>query len=345
MSPAQLLADLVRIPALSGEEDLVASWLCDYLSGLGLNVHRKFNNLWFTVGTAGPRLLFCSHLDTVPAGTGWSVDPHAAQWSNGKLVGLGANDAKGCGVAMIFAALAHHRDGQVTVALTGEEENGGHKGILSVIEDLQADGAIVGEPTSLRACTEQGGLLLMEGVAKGTPAHAAHGKDNPIFMAARDLVKLGEMSFAPHPRMGAASPQVTVIRAGDKHNQIPGECLFTIDMRTTPNLDHDQVLSEIQEQLESEITAKSLRYRPMQTPEIHPIYRAALTSSPVAEPVSSMTVSDWPFLGDIPAVKMGPGDTKRSHTVDEYLLESELMEGIEVYKKMTSAFFHEVAHG
>lgn len=352
MKPQDLLERLVATPSVSGDESRIADLVADYAGAFGARVERSANNIWFTLGAdAGPTLMFNSHLDTVPPCAGWTVDPLQPQWRDGKLYGLGSNDAKASVAAMLSLAalLAEEQDqlrGRVVFALTAEEETGGANGIASVLQAIgRVDAAIVGEPTGMEACTAQRGMLILKCIAHGVSGHVAHHghSDNAIERAARDIGRLAAWQFEPHPLLGTTRAQVTQINGGLQRNQVPDRCEYFVDLRTTPNLDHASVAAALDAALESEVIVHSARYLPKHTDNAQPIVRAALAANGRPGPIGSSTTSDWAFLGDIPAVKMGPGDTHRSHRPDEYLAGTELDDGIAVYTRLTRAFFEVAA--
>lgn len=347
MSPAELLTLLVGTPSVSGEEGPLADLLQDLLAGRGFDVKRQGHNLWFSFGSPGAsRLLLNSHLDTVPPCAGWEGDPFTPVWHGSRLQGLGSNDAKGCVSAMLLAAFELSRqklDGEVVVALSAEEEIGG-KGIATILDQLGPfDGAVVGEPTGLRICAAQRGMLLLKCTARGTSGHVANaqmlGAENAIHKAARDISKIAALEFPAHPLLGSQKAQVTQIQGGLRRNQVPDACEFFIDLRTSPDQDHDDLAASFQRQLESEVAIHSKRYLPKGTDPGHPIVRAALQAAGKAGPVGSGTTSDWAFLGAIPAVKAGPGDTFRSHSPNEYLTLPELEAGAAFYTSLATTFF------
>ena len=347
MSPAELLTLLVGTPSVSGEEGPLADLVQELLATQGFEVHRQGNNLWFSFGkTGGPRLLLNSHLDTVPPCAGWEGDPFTPVWNGSRLQGLGANDAKGCVAAILLAAFELSKqelDGEVVVALTAEEETGG-QGIATILDQLgPLDAAVVGEPTGLRICAAQRGLLVLKCTARGQSGHVAHaqmlGAENAIHKAARDIGRVAAMDFPGHPLLGSQKAQVTQVQGGLRRNQVPDACEFFVDLRTSPDQDHDRLAAAFQQQLESEVTIHSKRYQPKGTDPAHPIVQAALGAARKAGPTGSGTTSDWAFLGDIPAVKAGPGDTFRSHTPNEYLTLPELEAGIAFYATLVPAFF------
>lgn len=347
---AALLQELVGISSVSGEEAALADWFCTWLQARGLVVRRAGNNLWFSVGAGKPCLLVNSHLDTVPPAAGWNHDPLSARWNGDRLYGLGANDAKGSVAAMTAAALLLAKrtpalGGQAVFAFTAEEETGG-AGIATILDALgPVDAAIVGEPTGLAACTAQRGMLLLRCTARGRAAHVAHAADgvNAIHATAADIARLAGRAWPAHPVLGAARAQVTQIAGGTRRNQVPDSCEFFVDIRTTPNLDHAALARELDELLEAEVVVHSARYLPKATPHDAPIVRAALAAGATG-PAGSATTSDWAFLGDLPAVKIGPGDTRRSHAADEYLTRAELEAAVGVYQRMITHYFELTAH-
>jgi acetylornithine deacetylase len=347
MNPAALLTRLVGTPSLSGDEAALADLVQDLVAAKGCKVHRQGNNLWFAIGKpGGSRLLLNSHLDTVPPCDGWADDPFKPIWHGSRLHGLGANDAKGCVTAILVAALtlsSQSLDGEVVVALTAEEETGG-QGLGTILDQLGPfDGAVVGEPTGLRICAAQRGLLVLKCTARGQSGHVAHaqmlGVDNAIHKAARDISCIAAMDFPAHPLLGSQKAQVTQIQGGLRRNQVPDACEFFVDLRTDPDMDHDAVAADFQRLLESEVAIHSKRYLPKGTDASHPIVRAALQAAGKAGPVGSGTTSDWAFLGAIPAVKAGPGDTFRSHHPNEYLTLPELEAGVAFYADLVTEFF------
>ena len=347
MSPAELLTLLVGTPSVSGEEGPLANLVQERVVSRGFEVQRQENNLWFTFGKkGGPRLLLNSHLDTVPPCAGWEGDPFTPVWNGARLRGLGANDAKGSVAAILLAAFQlsqRELAGEVVVALTAEEETGG-RGLATILDQLgPLDAAAVGEPTGLRICAAQRGLLVLKCTARGRSGHVANaqmlGAENAISKAARDISRIAAMTFPVHPLLGSQKAQVTLIQGGLRHNQVPDACEFFIDLRTGPDQDHEALAADFQGQLESEVVIHSKRYLPKSTDPAHPIVRAALQAAGKAGPVGSATTSDWALLGDIPTVKVGPGDTFRSHSPNEYLTLPELEAGAAFYALLVPAFF------
>lgn len=348
MNPAELLTLLVGTPSVSGQEGQIASLVQGLVEARGLKVQRDGHNIWFTFGRpGGARLLLNSHLDTVPPCAGWDGDPFTPVWSGSRLRGLGANDAKGAVAAMLLAAFdlaGRDLEGEVVVALTAEEETGG-EGISAVLGRMgRFDAAVVGEPTGLRICAAQRGMLVLKCTARGHSGHVANaqmlGAENAIHKAARDIARVAALEFPTHPLLGSQKAQVTQINGGLWRNQVPDACEFFVDIRTGPDQDHDALAAEFQGHLESEVAIHSKRYLPKSTDPADAIVRAALQAAGKVGPVGSGTTSDWAFLGDIPAVKVGPGDTFRSHTPNEYLTLAELEGGAAFYTRVVQDYFH-----
>ncbi len=349
MNAEQLLAWLVSIPSVSGNERVLADRLAEMLRSEGFEVQRADDNLWFSLGAeTRPHLLMLSHLDTVPPCAGWTSDPHQPIVADGRLTGLGANDAKGCVAAMILAARELRSamlPGRVTFAFVAQEEAGG-EGVRATRPKLGAiDAAVVGEPTALEICNAQRGMLILRCTAHGEGAHVAHAElgENAIHKAARDVACLAKMKFPTHASLGETRAQVTQIAGGLARNQVPDRCEFFVDLRTTPNLDHVELARTIKAALESDVTVHSGRYEAVATDRAEPIVQAALEAANRKEPVGSATASDWAFLREIPAVKAGPGDTARSHRPNEYLLLEELEAGAHFYRNLAQAYFARMA--
>jgi acetylornithine deacetylase len=349
MNAAQLLEFLVSTPSVSGNEGNIANNLSGILSGEGFRIQREGNSIWYTLGKRKrPHLLLLTHLDTVPPCAGWNTNPFKAHVEDGKLIGLGANDAKGSVAAMIITAREiQHTDfeGSITFAFVADEERGG-EGIRTIKPNLgHIDAALVGEPTGLQVCTAQRGLLILRCTAHGKASHAAHAHlgENAIHKAARDISRLAAMEFEAHEDLGATRAEVTQITGGLARNQVPDRCDFFVDLRTTPNLDHATVAAEIDARLESEVAMHSHRYEPVATNASELVVRAAFEAVDASAGIGSVTTSDWAFLKGIPAVKVGPGNTNRSHRPNEYLLLSELETGVAFYSRFIHTYFRMAA--
>jgi acetylornithine deacetylase len=352
------LSRYVAVPSVSRQEQELADMLRGDLQAAGLEVNRDANNLWCEIGDAKrPRLLLNSHLDTVPPGSAWSHDPFQPRATEDRVVGLGANDAKGCVVTLIEALLATKRrldrgerlGGTLVLALTAEEEISG-QGLSTILDSLAPlDAAIVGEPTALVPMIAQRGLLILRGVAHGRTAHPANTPtdvaDNAIMNAAVDLLKLPEFDWgAPHPLLGSCHAHVTTIEGGVARNVIPDRCEFHLDIRTTPAESHARLFERLSAFLNCELEIHSDRLVPVETNVEEPIVRAALRALPDVRPAGSPAMSDMVFLRDLPALKIGPGDSRRSHTPDEFITLEELQSGAAVYERIIREYFTASAH-
>jgi acetylornithine deacetylase len=349
------LARYVAIPSVSGDEGPLADVVCAELRQAGIPIHRQGNNVWCEVSdVARPRLLLNSHLDTVPPAHGWSNDPWQPQLVDGRLTGLGANDAKGCVTAMIAAVLAmkerlargQRLGGKVVLALTAEEETSG-QGLRTILEQLvPLDAALVGEPTGLVPMIAQRGLLVLRGVARGRSGHPANtppdSASNAILTAARDLAALPEFDWGPpHPLLGRCHAHVTKIGGGVALNVVPDECEFYLDIRTTPGETHQHLYERLRAALQSELLVRSERLVPVETSVNEPLVSAVRRALPSTQPSGSPAMSDMVFLAGIPSVKIGPGQSARSHTPDEFITAQELADGAAAYERIVGEYFAE----
>jgi acetylornithine deacetylase len=296
-----------------------------WLHGIGADIVRADRNLAAVrdSGVPGPTLLLLSHLDTVPATAAWTRDPWSPTVEGGRMYGLGANDAKGCCVAMAHAfAAARPKRGRLVLATVCEEEVG-RGGLEVFLPSLPPpDHAIVGEPTGLEICVAQNGLLILDLVAHGRAGHAArpHLADNAIYTAARDILALEALTLDRiHPVAGRTTHAVTVVHGGERHNVIPDRVTFTLDLRTTPAYTHAELVEQIRSAVRAEVTVRSDRFRPVETPVDAPVLAAARRARPEAKVFASPTLSDWAHLVGIPAIKWGPGLSEVSHTADEWV--------------------------
>ncbi len=350
MNSVDLLREVIRIPSESRQEDAVVARLQSAMLELGLAPKVAGRNLTAMLdGGDGPLLLLNSHTDTVPVGEGWTRDPLKADIEDGRIYGRGSNDAKGCLIAMILGAkkafASNAPKGKVLLAASCEEEVLG-QGLEVLLPTLpRPDAAVVGEPTGLKAAVAQKGLLLLEIIAKGRSAHAAHGGGiNAVEAAARDVLALSMLKIpGSHAALGEASLHVTQISGGDRHNVIPDRCKIIVDIRTTPSVSPEEIIALVKNAVEGEVTIRSNRLGSVETDPSHAIVKAALAANPAGRAYGSPTLSDWVFLKGIPTVKAGPGDSKRSHTPDEYLEVAELEAGVDFYEKLIRSYFVQAA--
>lgn len=346
-----LLEALVRFPSLSGEEGDVADWLTAFLHDAGVLVHRIDDNIWFSIGEGDDTLLLNSHLDVVPASGDHPYPPFVPTVADGSVYGRGTVDAKGCVAAMTVAALELVEDGwqppdsgRVVFAFTTCEESGWpYNGLETTRPHMPAvSAALVGEPTSLRPVTSQKGLLILRAEAEGRSAHAARSAlgINAIERAAEDIRRL--VDYRPkrvHPDLGETTVTVTMIEGGTARNVVPDRCRFHLDVRSTPAYTHAELVTELSEVVESRIEVHSDRLVPVETLPDARIVRAVLEALPGSAPVGSPTVSDWVFLRDVPVVKIGPGESRLSHTAAEHMPLDSLEAGADAYRRIIESYF------
>lgn len=341
-----LLAELVRIPSPSGDEDRAAAFCADWLAARGLEVERVGKSvLARAVRGRGPRLFLNSHVDTVPAGQAWTVDPYAGEWDGDRLCALGANDAKASVVAMMLAAASWADSGagagELWLGLTEREETT-NAGMALLLERLPPpDAAVTGEPTGLEVVRAQAGLGVLEARWRGTSCHAAHVARVPhasaLFAAVHELATLPDhlVLAGEHPLLGASTLVATVLTAGDRHNRIPDAALAVFDARLAPPHTATECRELLAEALPSaDVTIRSERLAPVETAADHPLVQVALAAAGRAAPIGSATMSDMALLSGWPAIKCGPGQTARSHTPDEFVLADELEAGVAFYRRV-----------
>lgn len=333
-----LLKNLIATPSLSREEKETGDLIERFLKTHGVRTHRKGNNIWAYNRDYDPRkptILLNSHHDTVKPNTGYTNNPFEPLVKEGKLYGLGSNDAGGALVSLIAVFLNFYKEKELRynllISATAEEEISGDGGVVSILDDLgPIDFAVVGEPTQMQLAIAEKALLVIDATAKGTPSHAAHpNTDNSIYKALRDIQWVEEYEFPKVSKwLGKVKMTTTVIHAGELHNQVPSECRFTIDVRVTDAYSTREVLDTIQANLQSEVQARSLKRDSSSLPEDHPFVREGKAVGRTC--YGSPTSSDQALI-PYPSLKMGPGDSTRSHTADEFIYLHEIKEGIKLY--------------
>jgi acetylornithine deacetylase len=337
----QLLQQLIATSSFSKEEDGTARIIEHFLQQPGIRTHRKLNNIWAYnqhFDATKPTILLNSHHDTVKPNSGYTRNPFEPVIEDGKLYGLGSNDAGGALVSLIAAFLYFHprTDLQYNfcLAATAEEEISGYNGLELVLPDLgQLNFAIVGEPTLMQLAIAERGLMVLDCTAHGKAGHAAREEgENAIYKALADIEWFRNYRFAEESEMfGPIKMSVTVINAGSQHNVVPATCSFTVDVRVTDAYRNDEVLNIIREQVSCEVVPRSTRLKPSSIDKGHAIVQAGLALG--RSTYGSPTTSDQALL-DIPSLKLGPGDSARSHTANEFIYVNEIREGIELYIRM-----------
>ena len=332
-----LLRRLIAAPSPSREEGPTADLLCAFLAEHGVRPERLHHNVAARCAgydPARPTLLLNSHHDTVRPAAGYTRDPYAPTIEGERLYGLGANDAGASLVALatVFLALKDRPlPFNLLLALSAEEEVSGEHGIRALLPTLgRIDMAIVGEPTSLDAALGERGLVVLDCTARGRSGHAARDEgENALYTAIEDIERLRSLRFERvSPLLGPFHIATTVIAAGTQHNVVPDTCRFTVDVRTTEAYTNEETVELIRAAIRSEAVPRSTRIRASVIDEGHPLVRAAQAAG--AAPFVSPTASDRTLM-PFPALKLGPGDSARSHTADEYVLLSEIGAGIDRY--------------
>ena len=333
-----LLQKLIAIPSFSREEDRTAEALQNFFKQQNISVERHGNNVWgknLHFDPSLPTILLNSHHDTVKPNPGYTRDPFTPSIEDGKLFGLGSNDAGGPLVSLIATFVHFYRQKNLkynfVLAATAEEEISGTGGVESIWNLLpKIDFAIVGEPTLCQMAIAEKGLMVLDCVAKGRSGHAAREEGiNALYEALSDIEWVRNYKFSKVSQtLGAIKMTVTIINAGKQHNVVPAECNFTIDVRVTDQYTLEEVLDVIKSNIKAQVTPRSLRMRPSGIALDHPLVKAA--KSLKIELYGSPTTSDQALI-PVPSVKMGPGDSARSHTADEFIYVDEIVRGINTY--------------
>ena len=339
---------LVETPSVSGNEaSLVGALAATFdAAGLAPNVHGR-NVFAVAEGRRkGPRtLLLQAHIDTVPPSEEWTRDPWRASREDGRVYGLGSNDTKGGGAAMmcVFAELARTRDfaGTLVFAATCDEETGG-EGLEILRPHLpELTGAVIAEPTVLRVCAAQRGLMRVVIACEGKAAHAARPWQgvNAIELALADVAALTSIeSGEPHPLLGPATLTPTLIEGGVKANVVPPVCRYTVDVRPTPSFPNSWWEERIRGTTKGRIEVFRGRMTPVETPTSDPLVQAALAATETPEPVGFGGVSDLFHVRDVAGVVLGPGRPEQSHKADEWVEEEQVRRAVPVYRSLATTY-------
>ena len=338
----QLLKDLIQTQSFSGEEDKTAELLENWFREKNIPFFRHLNNVWAVnkhFEKEKPTLLLNSHHDTVQPNSAYTRNPFQAAVEDGKLFGLGSNDAGGCLVSLL-ATFTYFFDAEglnynLVFAGSAEEETNGKNGISSLLPVMpKIDVAIVGEPTLMDLAIAEKGLVVFDAVVKGTPSHAAHPNDNnAIYKTAKVLEWFENFSFEKRSEaLGEVKLTVTQINAGTQHNVVPAKVDLVIDVRVNDRFSNAEIEQILQEKAPvDEIKARSLRLNSSSIPKDHELVKAGMELG--MNTYGSPTLSDQAML-KCPSLKLGPGDSTRSHSADEFIYVKEIEEGIEKYIKL-----------
>ncbi|WP_421919326.1 M20 family metallo-hydrolase [Marinifilum sp.] len=334
----QTLKELISIQSFSKEEHTVADLMENKLKSFGYKVNRKGNNVWIfnsDFNEGKPVLLMNSHLDTVKPNEKWTKDPYNPEIVDDQLYGLGSNDAGGCLVSLMATFLALDETDQEynrVFCASAEEEISGKNGFELVQDEIgRIDVGIVGEPTLMEMAIAEKGLMVLDCEAKGVPGHAARNEGvNAISIAMNDIEWFHSFKFENESQMlGPVKMTVTQVNAGKQHNVIPASCKYVVDVRTNEHYSNEKAFDIIQENIESEVKARSFRMNSSGIPLEHPLIQTGLNLG--MGYYGSPTTSDQAIMKGFPTLKLGPGDSARSHTADEFIYLHEIKKGIQKY--------------
>jgi acetylornithine deacetylase len=338
----ELLKQLIATPSFSREEERTAGIIADWLRAKNIPAERLQNNVWARnkyFDATKPTILLNSHHDTVKPNKAYTLDPYSPLEKDGKLFGLGSNDAGGALVSLI-AVFSHYYDRpelthNLVLAATAEEEISGHNGIELLLPQLgKIDWGIVGEPTKMQLAVAEKGLLVLDCVSQGKAGHAAREEgENAIYKAMADIGWFRSHQYERvSPLLGPVKMSVTVIDTENKaHNVVPSQCHFVVDIRVNECYRFEEILEIIRANVSCEVSPRSLRMRSSSIPLDHPIVRTGMQAGRTC--YGSPTTSDKALM-PFPALKTGPGDSARSHTADEFIYLAEIKEGIVSYIRM-----------
>ncbi len=336
----RLLKRLIATPSPSREESAAADLIETEFRRMGFAPHRKGNNVWAEAAERDPHkptILLDAHIDTVKPTPAWTRDPFVPAEEEGRLYGLGSNDTGGSVVALmtVFTQLAATEQPCNLICLaSAEEEVTGAGGIRAVLDDLgRIDFAVVGEPTGMRPAVAEKGLLVLDCTAHGRAGHAARDEgDNAIYKAMTDMEWFRTYRFDRiSPLLGPVKMTVTGVQAGTQHNVIPAECRFTVDVRVNECYTNEEILDEVRRHVSCDVVPRSTYLNSSSVPTSHPAVRRLAATGRM--PFGSPTLSNQAVM-PFATLKIGPGDSARSHTADEYILTDEIAEAIDIYRAM-----------
>ena len=334
-----LLKKLIATPSFSKEEDNSSALIKNFLEKNEVQTEQYLYNIWAKnkhFEASKPTILLNSHHDTVKPNKGYTLDPFSPIENDGKLFGLGSNDAGGSLVSLI-ATFLHFYDREdlkynIMLAATAEEEISGHNGIEILLPQLGTiDFGIVGEPTQMNMAVAEKGLMVLDCISTGRAGHAAREEgDNAIYKALKDIEWFNSYRFDKvSDLLGPVKMSVTVIETDNKaHNVVPAQCKFVVDCRVNELYTFEEMLETIRSNVQSEVKPRSTRLRSSSIPLSHPLIRAGVDLG--RDYYGSPTTSDKALM-DFPTLKIGPGNSARSHTADEYIYIDEIKQGIELY--------------
>ncbi len=336
----QLLKKLIATPSVSRNEKDAADIMEQTIRSYGFEPQREANNLWIIdphYDESRPTLLLNAHIDTVKPVTSWSRDPFSPDVEDGVLYGLGSNDCGGglCSLLQIFRMLTEKPQSYNLIYLaSAEEEVSGKDGITRALPLLpHIDLAIVGEPTGMNPAVAEKGLMVLDVIAHGKSGHAARNEGvNAIYEALDDMRWIRDYKFEKVSEfLGPTKMTLTVVNAGTQHNVIPDKCTMLVDIRTNEFYDNEEVYELIRQHLKSEVKAHSFRLKSSRIDPEHPLIRKCVAMG--MKPFGSPTLSDQALM-HFPSFKLGPGESSRSHSANEFIRISEIRDAIAKYETL-----------
>ena len=336
MDTVELLMNMIRIPSASREEKDAADYMERWMKGNGFEARRLGNNLWMESGPADgrPTILLNAHIDTVKPASGYTRDPFTPEIEDGCLYGLGSNDDGGSLIALLETysrLIQKEQPYRLIFSATAEEEVSGKGGLDLILPELgRIDFGVMGEPTGMRMAVAERGLMVLDCTAYGKSGHAARNEGvNAIYKAIEDIQWFKSHSFdRVSDFLGAVKMSVTQINAGTQHNVVPDKCTFVVDVRPNGMYANPELLELIKSSVSCEVKERSTRIGSSHLPMDHPAVVRGLSLG--LEPFGSPTTSNQ-ALCHFPTLKIGPGDSARSHSADEYIRLDEIANGIETY--------------
>lgn len=336
MDTIDLLKNMIRIPSFSRDEGVVADFLERWMLTEGFAARRLGNNLWMESGPADgrPTILLNAHIDTVKPASGYTRDPFTPEIEDGCLYGLGSNDDGGSLIALLETysrLIQKEQPYRLIFSATAEEEVSGKGGLDLILPELgRIDFGVMGEPTGMRMAVAERGLMVLDCTAYGKSGHAARNEGvNAIYKAIEDIQWFKSHSFdRVSDFLGAVKMSVTQINAGTQHNVVPDKCTFVVDVRPNGMYTNPELLEMIKSSVLCEVKERSTRIGSSHLPMDHPAVVRGLSLG--LEPFGSPTTSNQ-ALCHFPTLKIGPGDSARSHSADEYIRLDEIGDGIETY--------------
>jgi len=334
-----LLKKLIATPSFSKEEENTADIIDRFLESKGVRTKTHLNNIWAQnkfFDPAKKTILLNSHHDTVKPNKGYTLDPFSPIEQDGKLFGLGSNDAGGCLVSLMVVFLHYYNRKNLkynlVFAATAEEEISGHNGIEALVSRLgEIDCGIVGEPTQMQMAVAEKGLMVLDAIAQGRAGHAARDEgESALYKAIKDIEWIQSYRFSKvSDLLGPVKMSVTVIETDNKaHNVVPAQCKFIVDCRVNELYTFEEILQTIKSNIKSEIQPRSTRLRSTAIALEHPLIKAGTALGRTY--YGSPTTSDKALM-PFQTLKMGPGDSARSHTADEFIYVDEIKNGIDLY--------------